>query len=70
VVTEASARWGLLEQMVKELPTGVAPRKELMAGHVADGRWEAALEAGAGVSGTLSGGSGVRGSVLRSNPAK
>jgi hypothetical protein len=25
---------GLLEQMVKELPTGVAPRKELMAGHV------------------------------------
>lgn len=33
----------LLERMVRELPTAVAPRKELIAGYVAGGRWDAAM---------------------------
>ena len=32
----------LLERLVKELPTAAAPRKELIAGYLAEARWDAA----------------------------
>jgi hypothetical protein len=35
-------RMTLLERLVKELPTAVAPRKELIAGSLAEARWDAA----------------------------
>ena len=35
-------RMTLLERLVKELPTAAAPRKELIAGYLAEARWEAA----------------------------
>lgn len=69
-VTEAFARWGLLERMVKELPTGVAPRKELIAGYVADGRWEASKRQAREYQALYPEDRAYVESVLRSNPAK